>query len=88
MSELIDKKCEPCEGGVLPLDLSEIHKFQKKVDGWDVKSNKALIRFGKDLSEKRLNNFKDTVNYLFEISRIPSIIDVRYKDGVALKYGK
>ncbi len=58
------------------------------VYGWDVKSNKALIRFGKDLSEKRLNNFKDTVNYLFEISRIPSIIDVRYKDGVALKYGK
>ena len=58
------------------------------VNGWDVKSNKTLIRFGKDLSEKRLNNFKDTVNYLFEISRIPSIIDVRYKDGVALKYGK
>jgi len=58
------------------------------VNGWDVKSNNTLIRFGKDLSEKRLNNFKDTVNYLFEISRIPSIIDVRYKDGVALKYGK
>ena len=58
------------------------------VNGWDVKSNKTFIRFGKELSEKRLNNFKDTVNYLFEISRIPSIIDVRYKDGVALKYGK
>tara|TARA_B100000965_G_scaffold276337_1_gene234166 strand:- start:76 stop:699 length:624 start_codon:yes stop_codon:yes gene_type:complete len=58
------------------------------VDGWSVKSNKTLIRFGKELSEKRLNNFKDTVNYLFEISRIPSIIDIRYKDGVALRYGK
>tara|TARA_B100000965_G_scaffold401767_1_gene426309 strand:+ start:1123 stop:1746 length:624 start_codon:yes stop_codon:yes gene_type:complete len=58
------------------------------VNGWDVQSNKALIRFGKELSEKRLNNFTDTVNYLYEISRIPSIIDVRYKDGVALKYGK
>ena len=58
------------------------------VNGWDVQSNKALIRFGKELSKKRLNNFTDTVNYLYEISRIPSIIDVRYKDGVALKYGK
>ncbi len=58
------------------------------VNGWDVKSNMTLIIFGKELSEKRLNNFNDTVNYLFEISRIPSIIDVRYKDGVALKYGK
>ena len=88
MNDLINKKCVPCEGGVPALDISQIHKYQKKVDGWDVKSNKTLIRFGKELSEKRLNNFNDTVNYLFEISRIPSIIDVRYKDGVALKYGK
>ena len=58
------------------------------VNGWDVKSNNILIRFGKELSEKKLDNFKDTVNYLFEISRIPSIIDVRYADGVALKYGE
>ena len=58
------------------------------VNGWDVQSKKTLIRFGKELSEERLNNFKDTVNYLFEISRIPSIIDIRYKDGVALNYGK
>ena len=37
MNDLLKKKCEPCEGGVLPFDISEIHKFQKKVDGWDVK---------------------------------------------------
>ena len=39
MNDLLNKKCEPCEGGVLPFDISEIHKFQKKVDGWDVKKN-------------------------------------------------
>ena len=37
MSELLNKKCVPCEGGILPFDISEIHKYQKKVDGWDVK---------------------------------------------------
>jgi len=34
MHDLLKKKCKPCEGGVLPFDISEIHKYQKKVDGW------------------------------------------------------
>ena len=58
------------------------------VNGWDVTSDKTLIRFGNDLSEKRFKNFKDTSNYLLDIGKIPSIIDLRYKDGVALNYGK
>ncbi len=33
MSELFDKKCVPCEGGVPALDISEIHKYQK-LFGW------------------------------------------------------
>ena len=45
MNDLISKKCVPCEGGVPALDLSEIHKYQKKVDGWDVKSNEKKIFF-------------------------------------------
>ena len=36
MSNLKDKKCVPCEGGVIPFDISEIHKYQKKVDGWNI----------------------------------------------------
>ena len=58
------------------------------VSGWDVQTEKTLIRFGKDISEQKLKSFKDTVNYLFEIRKIPSIIDMRHKDGVALNYGK
>ena len=27
--DLLNKKCLPCEGGVLPFDTSEIHKYQK-----------------------------------------------------------
>ena len=58
------------------------------ITGWDIKTNKFLIKFGKDLTEKKFQNFEDTVNYLFEIGKNPSIIDIRYKDGVAIKYGK
>ena len=39
MSDLADKKCIPCEGGIPSFNLDEIHKYLKKVDGWDVKKN-------------------------------------------------
>ena len=45
MSDLKDKKCVPCEGGVIPFDISEIHKYQKKVDGWDIIKNNKDIYF-------------------------------------------
>ena len=43
MTDLKKKKCLPCEGGVPKLDLNEIHKYQKKIDGWDIKLNKKKI---------------------------------------------
>ena len=30
MNDLLNKKCVPCEGGILPFNISEIHKYQKK----------------------------------------------------------
>ena len=45
MSDLLKKKCVPCEGGVIPFDISEIHKYQKKVDGWSVVKNQKDIFF-------------------------------------------
>ena len=58
------------------------------VNGWDVITDKLLIRFGNNLNEEKFNNFEYTLNYLFENGKNPSIIDMRYKDGVALNYGK
>ncbi len=58
------------------------------VNGWDVITDKLLIRFGNNLTEKKFSNFEYTLNYLFENGKNPSIIDMRYKDGVALNYGK
>ena len=34
MNKLSEKKCVPCEGGVLALDISEIHKYQKKIGSY------------------------------------------------------
>ncbi len=43
--DLFKKKCIPCEGGVIPFDISEIHKYQKKVDGWNISKDKNEIFF-------------------------------------------
>ena len=39
MEDLSKKKCVACDGSIPPFDTSEIHKYLKKVDDWDVKSN-------------------------------------------------
>ena len=39
MEDLHKKSCVPCKGGVLPFDISEIHKYLKKINGWNVKKN-------------------------------------------------
>ena len=45
MTDLYNKKCLPCEGGAIPFDISEIHKYQKKVDGWDITEDNNKIFF-------------------------------------------
>ena len=68
MSDLINKKCVPCEGGILPLVIKEIHKYQKKVDGWEVRENEKKIYF---LEKKFI--FKDFVNSQNFINKVGKI---------------
>ena len=68
MSDLVSKKCVPCEGGVLPFDISEIHKYQKKVDGWDVNENEKKVYF----LEKKFT-FKDFVSSQNFINKVGEI---------------
>tara|TARA_B100000282_G_scaffold233908_1_gene176300 strand:- start:58 stop:402 length:345 start_codon:yes stop_codon:yes gene_type:complete len=71
MSDLIDKKCKPCEGGVIPFDISEIHKYQKKVDGWDIiKKNDEIFYLEKKFEFK---NFLESQKFTNEVGRISEI---------------
>jgi 4a-hydroxytetrahydrobiopterin dehydratase len=68
MNELIKKKCMPCEGGVIPFDISEIHKYQKKVDGWDIiKNNKDIYFLEKNF---KFDNFQKSQNFVNEVGKI------------------
>jgi 4a-hydroxytetrahydrobiopterin dehydratase len=69
MSNLKDKKCVPCEGGVIPFDISEIHKYQKKVDGWDIsKDDKKNFFLNKKFNFKNFIESQEFINKVGEIS--------------------
>ena len=68
MNKLLEKKCVPCEGGVVPFDISEIHKYQKMVDGWNIIKDKKDIYFlEKQFSFK---NFLDSQKFVNEVGNI------------------
>ena len=68
MNDLINKKCVPCEGGVIPFDISEIHKYQKKVDGWSLVKKQEEIFFLE--KEFKFKNFLESQNFVNHVGKI------------------
>ena len=68
MSDLADKKCIPCEGGIPSFDKSEIHKYLKKVDGWDVKSDEDKIYYL--IKKFKFKNFLESQNFINKVGEI------------------
>ena len=68
MTDLLKKKCVPCEGGVTPFDVSEIHKYQKKVDGWDIMKNENKVF----ILEKKFifKNFLESQNFVNQVGKV------------------
>ena len=68
MSDIHLKKCVPCEGGLSPYNYSEIHKYLKKVNGWNVKANKQKNYF----IEKnfKFKNFLDSQKFINSVGNI------------------
>ncbi len=68
MSELSRKKCVPCEGGIPAFDTEEIHKYLKKVDGWDVlkdKNNNYFIE-----KNFKFKNFVESEKFVLKIGKL------------------
>ena len=68
MSELYKKKCVSCDGSTPPFDTREIHKYLKKVDGWDVKhennQNYYLIK------NFKFKNFLESQKFVNKVGEI------------------
>ena len=73
MSDLHEKNCIPCRGGIPPFDISEIHKYLKKVDGWDVKKKEGETYF---LEKKfTFQNFIESQKFINQVG------DIAEKEG-------
>ena len=68
MKKLSEKKCVPCEGGVIPFDISQIHKYQKKVDGWDAIKNEKNIYFLEQIFD--FKNFLQSQKFVNLVGKI------------------
>ena len=68
MESLANKKCIPCEGGIPAFDIKEIHKYLKKIDGWNVKKNMDENFF----LEKsfKFKNFQESQKFINKVGEI------------------
>jgi 4a-hydroxytetrahydrobiopterin dehydratase len=68
MNELYKKKCVACDGSIPAFDLDEIHKYLKKIDGWDVQNNQEKnYHLSKEFKFK---NFKESQYFVNKIGNI------------------
>ena len=96
MDDLLKKKCVSCEGGAIPFDISEIHQYQKKVDGWDISEEGNKIFFLK--KKFTFRNFLESQKFINSIyindytKGLKSIIDemspykINYSQKMTLSY--
>tara|TARA_Y100001970_G_C13621632_1_gene549829 strand:+ start:86 stop:421 length:336 start_codon:yes stop_codon:yes gene_type:complete len=68
MEDLANKKCVPCEGGIPAFDINEIHKYLKKIDGWDVLEDKEKNYY----IEKNFKfiNFLESEKFVVRVGKI------------------
>ena len=68
MSDLANKKCVPCEGGIPGFDITEIHKYLKMVDGWEVKADDDKIYYL--IKNFKFKNFLESQNFVNKVGMI------------------
>jgi len=68
MEDLSKKKCVACEGSIPPFDTNEIHKYLKKVDGWDVKTNDDKSFYL--IKNFKFKNFEESQKFVNKVGNI------------------
>ncbi len=63
-TELAERKCVPCQGGVPPLTEEEIRPLLAQIEGWQVENSKKLI---KSFSFK---NFVEAVDFVNAVTQV------------------
>lgn len=80
MSDLLSKKCIPCEGGTFPLSQEKIEGYLQELSGWKAKSNKNLSK------EFSFLNFKTALVFVNQIGEVAE--REGHHPDIALSWGK
>jgi 4a-hydroxytetrahydrobiopterin dehydratase len=64
MTELADKTCVPCRGGVPPLKGAELEELIGQVPGWDVVEDHHLRK------EFRVENFREALDLVNRVGEL------------------
>lgn len=65
MTELAEKKCEPCEGKTTPFDVRQAQEYLEKTPGWQIQDDDKLI-----YREYKTKNFLTAVDLIKRIAAI------------------
>ncbi len=68
MDDLSKKKCVACEGDIPPFDKSDIHKYLKKVDDWNVKSDEEKSFYL--IKNFKFKNFEESQSFVNKVGNI------------------
>jgi len=68
MTDLYEKNCIPCKGGIPPFNIAEIQKYLKKVDRWNIKKNNDEFFFLE--KEFKFNNFLESQKFINKVGNI------------------
>jgi 4a-hydroxytetrahydrobiopterin dehydratase len=80
MTELADKQCVPCKGGVPPLRGKELEKLQADLPQWTVTNEHHLHR------EFRFPDFKQALEF---VNRVGEVAERQgHHPDILLKWGK
>ena len=64
MSDLLSKKCMPCEGGTAPFSAEEIKPPLSQIKGW------SLVGIQKIYKEYKFSGFKEAMNFTNKVAAI------------------
>ncbi|MBR85987.1 MAG: pterin-4-alpha-carbinolamine dehydratase [Rhodospirillaceae bacterium] len=79
-TNLEDKFCEPCRGGVAPLGISEAQRFLSELSGWDLRDEGKKI-----YKEYKFSNFVETLEFVNKVGALAE--DEGHHPDIAFGWG-
>jgi 4a-hydroxytetrahydrobiopterin dehydratase len=80
MSELADRQCVPCRGGVPPLASDVIQKLANELDGWEVVNEHHLRK------EYKFEDFKATQKFVNRVGELAE--EQRHHPDICYGWGR